>query len=156
MTPANPIETRSLSYLARLRGSTQSLPLLQALVGEMFDSAGEHDGCLFMRHVGRRMAKELGVPAATSLEELERVINQRWAEMDWGWVELSSDGRSLTLVHGAFPGAGSGSDQWRSAMSALLEGLYEAWLVTLGEGAALKVSRTELLDMALAFRCHGA
>jgi hypothetical protein len=122
----------------------------------MFDSAGEHDGCAFMRHVGRRMANELGTPSASTLEALEETINNQWLGMDWGWVTLTTDGRSLTLTHGAYPGAGGGSSQWQAAMAALLEGLYEAWLVVLGEGAPLKVSCMEQLDMALVFRCHGA
>lgn len=156
MTSANHIETRSLAYLAKQRGSAQGLPMLQALVGEMFDSAGEHDGCSFMRHVGRRLAAELGAPDVSTLEELELAINSRWIGMDWGWITLTTDGKSLTLIHGAYPGAGAGSAQWQSAMAALLEGLYEAWLVVLGEGATLKVSCTEQVDMALVFRCHGA
>lgn len=156
MTSANPIEARSLAYLAKQRGSAQGLPMLQALVGEMFDSAGEHDGCSFMRHVGRRLASELGTPSASTLEELEQDINSRWMGMDWGWITLATDGKSLTLTHGSYPGAGGSSSQWQSAMAALLEGLYEAWLVVLGEGASLRVSCTEQIDMALVFRCHGA
>lgn len=156
MTSANQFESRSLAYLSEQRGSAQGLPMLLALVGEMFDSAGEHDGCSFMRHVGRRLATELGTPSAGTLEELEQTINSRWAGLDWGWITLTSDGKSLTLIHGAYPGAGVGSAKWPSAMAALLEGLYETWLVVLGEGATLKVSCTEQSGMALVFRCHGA
>lgn len=156
MTPTDPVEVRSLAYLARQRGDAHGLPLLKALIEEMFASAGDDDGCSFMRHVGRRMASDMGAPTAQTLETLEQSINARWAEMDWGWVSLVTDGRSLTLTHGAYPGAGAGAGQWQTAIAALLEGLYEAWLAVLGEGATLRVSCTERHDMALVFRCHGA
>lgn len=156
MTPADHIDARSLAYLARQRSDAQGLPLLKALIAEIFASAGDADGCSFMRHVGRRMAGDLGAPSARTLEALEQAINARWAEMDWGWVSLITDGRSLTLTHGAYPGAGTEASHWQAAMAALLEGLYEAWLAVLGEGATLRVSCTEQHDMALVFRCHGA
>ncbi len=155
MTLANDIHARSLAYLTARRRNAQGLPMLQAVVEEIFDSAGEADGRAFMQHVGGRMAAQLGAPDAATLEALEQAINDRWCDMDWGWVTLATDGRSLTLTHGAYPGAGTGSSQWSSAVVALLEGLYETWLVSLGEGAALRVSCIEQLDFALVFRCHG-
>ena len=156
MTPADQIETRNLAYLSRQRGNAHGLPLLNALVDEIFESAGHDDGCSFMRHVGQRMATDIGIPTAQTLESLEQVINAHWAEMDWGWVAAETDGRSLTLTHGAYPGAGTDSSLWQAGFAALLEGLYEAWLAALGQGATLRVSCTGRSNMALVFRCHGA
>ncbi|MNO03685.1 hypothetical protein D3C81_2244620 [compost metagenome] len=74
--------------------------------------------------------------------------------MDWGWVSLTSDGRSVELVHGAYPRLGQGDQRWLEALAALLEGIYQQWFVSQGE-TGLVVRCTAIQDSALLLRCSG-
>ncbi len=103
---------------------------LRALAEEVDSLAGAGDRDDMLRGVGRRMSRLMPLPPVQSLQALEMEINDVLNGVGWGEVELqlSEADRSLHIAHHGFPRVGSlgtPSGQW---LSALLEGLYDAWL----------------------------
>ena len=57
-------------------------------------------------------------------------MNETLAGCDWGWVEvaLEPQNRVLVLTHSAAPSVGAGVEANGGWITAVLEGLYGAWL----------------------------
>ncbi|MGM0983717.1 MAG: cellulose biosynthesis protein BcsD [Pseudomonadota bacterium] len=127
-----------LDHHAREHCSAQWRAFLPLLFAELYRNASEADGDAFLRHLGSQLAQQLPLDDLATLEALERAINRRWAEVDWGFVRLSADQTGITLRHAACPtpmqpqGAAEPSSQ--RAMAAILEGCYAQWLKGQGGG----------------------
>ena len=89
--------------------------------------AGERDGLL--RGVGARLAALSPLPAAATLDVLEIEMNDALDAMALGRTSLILDesARVLLIQHTGLPRIGSAGTPPGAWLSALLEGLYEAW-----------------------------
>lgn len=145
MTP-----TRNADYKIHRDTSKQWRQLLAVMAQEMV-SGEPYDGCDdFSHRVGVRYADHSLLPECTSLEELEAAINARWQLMDWGWINLTDQGKSLLIVHhgagnGQLPGDafGDDSDGW---IPGFLSGVYQQWLASIGAGERLRVKPVAPID----------
>jgi hypothetical protein len=103
---------------------------LRALAEEVDSLAGRDERDDMLRGVGRRMARMVPIPPVTTLAALEMEINDALDGLGWGEVSLhlNEADRALEVTHTGLPRIGSlgtPAGQW---LSALLEGLYDAWL----------------------------
>jgi hypothetical protein len=118
-----------------LRGTRSRSPVdwrtfLRALAEEVDSLAGSGERDDMLRGVGRRMARLVPIPPVTTLVALEMEINDALDGLGWGEVSLhlNEADRTLEVTHTGMPrigSLGSPAGQW---LSALLEGLYDAWL----------------------------
>lgn len=110
-------------------GAVQWRLFLRALADEIDHLAGSGERDDLLRAIGRRMARMMPLPGVHSVEALEVEVNDALEVLGWGAVSMRLDeaDRALVLSHAGLPRIGSlgtPSGQW---LSALLEGLYEAW-----------------------------
>lgn len=120
----------TMAYLARKGVALQWRGFLRALV-ETLDANMEPDTRdALLRAVGARMAQLAPMPACGTLAELESRMNDVLAAADWGFVQLALDNqaRALLLTHSAPPMVATHHDATGGWISAVLEGLYAAWL----------------------------
>lgn len=104
-------------------------PFLRALADEVDHLAGPGERDDMLRSVGRRMARMLPLPAVNTLAALETEMNDALDNLGWGAVALNLDeaDRSLFITHAGLPRIGSLGTPGGQWLSAILEGLYEAW-----------------------------
>lgn len=123
-------EPEALTYFARRGVSAQWRTFLRAMMETLeghLDVPGREG---MMRLVGARMAALMPLPACATLAELEARINDALAAVDWGYVQMSLDmgSRTMVLRHVAAPLVGTHADLNGSWIGSVLEGLYGAWL----------------------------
>jgi len=103
---------------------------LRALAEEIDgrSAPGERDDIL--RGAGARMAKLMPVPPVESLAALELEMNDVLAAAGWGRarLELNEAERTVLITHTGLPRIGSLGSPAGTWLSALLEGLYSAWM----------------------------
>lgn len=103
---------------------------LRAFAEEVDSQAapGECDGIL--RGAGARMAKLMPVPPVESLAALEIEMNDVLAGVGWGRtrLDLNEAERTVLITHTGLPRIGSLGSPSGTWLSALLEGLYTAWM----------------------------
>ncbi|MFZ0255275.1 MAG: cellulose biosynthesis protein BcsD, partial [Gammaproteobacteria bacterium] len=130
-----------LRYYADQHCSRQWSSFLFSL-GQELDALAEQDELRpLMRQVGKRMAGQMPLPPADTLEDVQAAMNQQWDRIGWGWVSLEEKPEFLLIKHSAAPlqsAFGAGSLSWSPA---LLEGIYERWFVMAGAGDGLSVSQ---------------
>lgn len=119
----------ALTYIARRGVAPQWRLFLRAMMEtlETHLDHGAREGLL--RMVGARMAALMPLPACATLGELEARMNDTLAAADWGYVRLSFDQTSHTVMlrHIAAPLVGTHADLTGSWLGCVLEGLYGAW-----------------------------
>lgn len=135
MTTTHPL----LRYYVDQQCSRQWSGFLLSLAQELQSLADEGELRPLMRQVGRRMASQMPLPAADTLEDLQAAINQLWDRLGWGWVSLQERASLIVIEHCAAPlqsAFGSASLAWSPG---LLEGIYEQWfrMAGAGEGATV-------------------
>lgn len=111
------------------QGAPQWRVFVRALAEEVDSLAGGTERDDMLRGVGVRMARLAPLPQVATLEALEVEVNDALAALGWGEARLTLDepARMLRIVHTGLPRIGSlqaGDGPWLSAM---LEGLYDAW-----------------------------
>lgn len=136
-----------LAFHARTHCSPQWRTFLPLLFAELYRNASDADANAFLRHLGGQLAAELPLEEQATLEALERAINRRWADIDWGYVQLTTDSRGIVIRHLACPtplGAqGDAALTSRRAMAALLAGCYGQWLQGQGGAPGVPLSALE-------------
>ena len=115
---------------ARSQSGIDWRTFLRALAEEVDSLAGSGERDDMLRGVGRRMARLTPLPPVQTLAALEIEINDALENLGWGSVSLhvNEADRALEVTHTGMPrigSLGSPAGQW---LSALLEGLYDAWL----------------------------
>jgi len=119
--------------------SRQWKAFLSAFASEFASKGETKDLRAFMHQLGRTMANEYTITDGSSLQALEDKMNSIWAELDWGWVELSEEAEALVVAHRASPfkmAFGVGALSWSPA---LLEGIYAQWFESLGMDPTLRL-----------------
>jgi hypothetical protein len=119
----------ALTYIARRGVAPQWRLFLRAMM-ETLETQLDHgarEGLL--RMVGARMAALMPLPACATLSELEVRMNDTLAAADWGYVQLSLDvnSRTVLLRHVAAPLVGTHADLTGGWLGSVLEGLYGSW-----------------------------
>jgi len=103
---------------------------LRAFAEEIDSTAkpGKRDDML--RGVGARLAKLMPVPPVESLAALEMEMNDVLASVGWGQARLEMDEseRTVLITHTGLPRLGSLGSPPGTWLSAVLEGLYGAWM----------------------------
>ena len=125
----------SNTYFQQQHCATQWRSFIQVFIEEIHNTAGEQDACAFLRDMGARLAHQYLIAVYDSIEELEKSMNQILTKLDWGWVKVQPQDYSLEFYHGAFPLPSFGkAEAAREAkiFCAMLEGLYQSWMVALG------------------------
>jgi len=103
---------------------------LRAFAEEIDSTAtpGKRDDML--RGVGARLARLMPVPPVESLAALEMEMNDVLASVGWGQacLELDESERTVLITHTGLPRIGSLGSPPGTWLSAVLEGLYGAWM----------------------------
>ncbi|SEI51943.1 Cellulose synthase subunit D [Azotobacter beijerinckii] len=156
MIAESDIQASNLAYYGDRHNNKQWRQFVLTLITEMYSTAGSVDACSFLRHVGSRIAAANPLKEQPSLQALEAALNGILGELDWGWVRLSTDNRSIRIVHGAYPGILETSDSWHQAIAAVLEGMHENWIQAQNEEVRLSVKCIDIAQHgALVFSCGG-
>ncbi len=118
-------------------------PFLRALAEELDTVAGASGRDALLRAVGTRMARLLPLPEVASVDGLEMEMNDALAVLGWGGARLSfSDAeRALTITHAGLPRLGAAGTPPGTWLAALLEGLYETWMLQQPGSDATLVAR---------------
>lgn len=120
-----------LLYMRERLFSSQWRPFISSLMTELFSNFETDEACGFLRQIGGRMAVETPLPKLGTLEELEAGANAALAGMNWGYIRLALVGAEIEIEHRAHPELSAGHparQAWRAGFTAILEGLYTAWL----------------------------
>lgn len=127
-------------YYAQKQCSAQWRVFLMAISTEIFNHAQGGDAELFFREVGSEMARRMPLPQASSLPELQELMNDQLDGMDWGQVELSDSGKAIDVCHYAAPSsiAEDTREVWTRSLGYTLEGLYGHWFQEQGAAEHLR------------------
>ncbi|WP_118178395.1 cellulose biosynthesis protein BcsD [Paraburkholderia phosphatilytica] len=133
-----------IDFLLDRHLSPQWRGVLAALAAEFETQLGGAELRELMHRVGSRFAGAHPLPVCLSVVDLERAINQRWLEADWGYVEIVEAPDALRIAHFCSPlkAFGANALSWTPGF---LEGVYEMWLAELG-GEGLRVEQTSTFD----------
>ncbi|HWK44881.1 MAG TPA: cellulose biosynthesis protein BcsD [Stellaceae bacterium] len=132
----------SLRVFAEQHASRQWRGFIGSLVTELETQIDLSDLVMLLRRVGIRMAKATPLPACSTLDELQAVINDIWASMDWGVMEIREGEKLLTIVHIAYPHISAGVAATADWVVPVLEGVYTEWLNSQSGDMAFKARRS--------------
>lgn len=120
----------ALSYLARRGVSPQWRGFVRALLDVMHLHLPAEARLLLLRALGEGMARQMPLPVAATLAELEGAMNTALAAAEWGYVEVALDEAQAALVlrHVAAPLIPLPDDAAGAWIVPVLEGLYQTWL----------------------------
>ncbi len=129
------------NYFRSQQVPLQWLPILRAMALEFsanFDEAALRQ--LFFR-VGEHFAEDVEdrFQGVQTLADLEEYLNEFWAQLNWGWVELTEVTGAINIVHQALPLAEAFGDDCMVWSVGLLEGFYQTVFHVLGAGDGMKV-----------------
>lgn len=136
--------TVALNYCVERDRSRQWEVFLKVFAAEISREAPAEELRGLMRRLGRAMAGVLNLDAAESLGDFERVANDYWQEMGWGWVQLVEQPDHLLVQHYGAPLRVAFGDEALAWTPALLEGLYEEWLRSLGAPESLRLRQHDV------------
>lgn len=135
----NDIERSALRFFAARACDRQWQLFLRTLADELNDQMDVEEIRAFCYVLGQRMAEASPIPEVETLDALEQVLNQRFGDMDWGWVMIRDVHSSLEFVHSCAPFRSAFGDAGMAWAGALLEGMYAIWLRQLGAGEELQL-----------------
>jgi hypothetical protein len=110
---------------------------------------------VWLRGVGERMGAMRPITPVPNMESLAMELNDVLAAMGWGQVgfQLNEQDRSLLITHTNLPRVGAAGDPPGTWLSALLEGLYRAWMSQLpGADPSLVAQRLRVTPQTVLLR----
>jgi len=115
--------------------------ILDLVLRQVHSTATEGQEHAFLAAVGRVLAARFPLGDADTLPLLEEKVNDVWHMLDFGTATVTLSDDAVIIRH-ELPGSdgrhvGGG---WRSAVPALVEGAYDAWLRAMGSGPRLKTT----------------
>jgi hypothetical protein len=112
--------------------------LLRALAEELDLLRPGLDRDALLRRCGHRLARLMPLPQVASLGALAVEANDALAAVGWGTTAMTVDqaDRALRIHHTGLPRIGSLQAEGGPWLTALLEGLYEGWLIQQPGGEA--------------------
>lgn len=142
--------TALLAWFQRQQTPTGWFDLLTIMIDAMVDNAGEAQSRPFLLQMGTNLAEHYPLSPATTVGELESVINRQLANFGWGFVDIKAENNALLLRHQAIPLARKVEQQrrWCSAFSAILEGVYARWIADQGGEAHVVISPEHVVSFS--------
>jgi len=134
--------------------SRQFGPVILALLEEMHNNASPDEARGLLLAMGARIAGQLPLGDADTIDAIGVEINRGWEMMDWGLVVLGVDKDGITISHHGHPPA-IASDRhelWPKAWVTLLEGAYDAWFRNLGGSERLRTTLLSHIDDRIELR----
>ena len=121
---------------------------LRALAEEIDSAAGPEGRDALLRKIGHRMARLVPLPSVASMEALQMEINERLGELGWGnaRLDLNEAEHCLVITHMEMPHLGAAGDPPGTWLSAVLQGLYEAWIAAQPGGDPALVAQRKTTD----------
>lgn len=112
----------------------QWLPVLRAMALEMSACTEAKELRHLFFKIGERFAKDMEVrfQGVQTLAQLEESLNDFWARINWGWVDLKEVTGSIDITHHAAPLAEAFGDAALNWSIGLLEGFYQSAFNVLG------------------------
>ena len=110
---------------------------------------------MWLREIGERMAAMRPISAVPNMETLAMELNDALGSMGWGQVSfhLNETDRALLITHTNLPRVGAAGDPPGTWISALLEGLYKAWMGQLpGSDPTLEATRLRVTAQTVLLR----
>ena len=129
------------NYFKDQQVSPQWAPILRCMATELTAQLSEQELHNLFFKIGHRLALEMGADfeGLQTLSGLEEKVNDLWALMNWGWVEIKEAGDGMDVRHQCAPLAeGFGDDAMRWSVG-LLEGFYQTLFYSLGASDSLRV-----------------
>jgi hypothetical protein len=128
-------------YFRSQQVSLQWLPMLRALAMELAVHASPQDLSRLFFNAGVRFAGDTTgrFEGIQTLAQLEENLNDLWARLNWGWVELREVHGVIEIWHHAAPLAEAFGDESLEWSIGLLEGFYECVFKVLGAGDSMSV-----------------
>lgn len=135
-----------LSYYQDQQCAKQWQAFLLAFSSEFAAKADPAELRGFMYELGWRMAQQFEVKDGSSLQALQDCMNQVWASLNWGWVEIQEEADALVLSHYAAPLSAAFGAHALAWSPALLEGVYAQWFEALGMDKSLRLAQKKAAD----------
>lgn len=144
------------NYFRSQQVSLQWLPMLRALAQELSAHASVQDLRRLFFNVGARFAGDTAdrFEGVETLVQLEESLNDLWARLNWGWVELTEAPGLIEIGHQAAPLAEAFGDEALEWSIGLLEGFYERVFKVLGAGDAMTVKGLPGASAGMAVRLN--
>ncbi|WP_157220065.1 cellulose biosynthesis protein BcsD [Flavisphingomonas formosensis] len=116
--------------------------LFSLLLQEMRDNASAEEAHGFFQAIGMRLAQSCPLPDVERIDRLAGAMNEVWRALDWGHVILEPDDDGIGIVHFDAPVKMAEDDGglWPSALTSILEGVYDGWFRGLGSGPKLQTT----------------
>jgi predicted hydrocarbon binding protein len=114
-------------YAKAQKINSQWARLLRAMAAEMSSVSEAPDLRDFFFRIGEQFATSAGeaFEGVESLDDLESCLNEFWADMSWGWVELNEEDAGIDIAHQCAPLAQAFGDDSLAWSVGLLEGFYQ-------------------------------
>lgn len=132
------------NYFRGQQVSLQWLPVLRAMATELSAHTAAKDLRQLFFKIGERFAEDAGdrFQDAQTLVQLEENLNDLWAQINWGWVDLDEVNGCIDITHQAAPLAEAFGDEALVWSIGLLEGFYQNVFNVLGASDAMVVRGT--------------
>lgn len=129
------------NYLREQQISFQWAPILRCMATELAAQLSEEELHNLFLKIGQRLATDMGADfeGLQTLSELEEKVNDLWARMNWGWVEIKEAGGGMDVRHQFAPLAEGFGDDALGWSVGLLEGFYQTLFYSLGASNSLRV-----------------
>lgn len=116
--------------------------LVSVLFEGMIANAGQQEAEAFLHNMGESLAARYPLPAARTVQDLEREINLQLARFNWGFIQLQPQDNALLIKHHALPVGDSLQPvaDWQAALGAVLAGLFSGWLQGQGGSSVVPVT----------------
>jgi len=133
-------QAQNVAYYRNRQCHLQWRDFLSVLLDELDSNVGSSEVQAFFNALGLKLAKRFAVMEHETLETFEAAANKIWYDLDWGWCQFSAKPDAIKIVHSAWPNPDEGKQSlWPVAFSALLQGIYTAWLNSQGGDNSLEV-----------------
>ena len=112
----------------------QWLPVLRAMASELATQKESKELHQLFFKIGERFAQDTAdlFKDAKTLTQLEASLNDFWARINWGWVNLIEAKGSIDIAHQAAPLAEAFGDEALHWSVGILEGFYQSVFTVLG------------------------
>lgn len=129
------------NYLREQQISLQWVPILRYMATELRAQLSEEELRLIFVKIGQRLATDMGsdFEGLQTLSGVEEKMNDLWARINWGWVEIKEAGGGMDVRHQCAPLAEAFGDDALRWSVGLLEGFYQTVFYSLGASNSLRV-----------------
>lgn len=132
-----------ISYLLKQQQNRQWDFFLQSFVRVLSDQLSNDDLRDLMQRIGHEAATELQLDQVSTLDDLEKLLNTFWEQVQWGVVSLEEKEGALLIKHSYSPLVVTFKEEDLAWFVGFLEGLYQHVFNRLGAGSDLQVQRVQ-------------